>query len=319
MKFALSRVQPLLLLLVLLLSGPLAALGQPEAPPPPRDGMSLSDAALPAQPVTLPRCQQFDFTSRTNGEKYRLMVSTPAAAPGTRFPVVYLLDGYWYFHAAARAVPAQFGDHLNPAILVGIGYPTEDMALLLQRRAVDLSPPRRNPNGTDAESGQSDFIRMLLEEVRPFVESRYPVDVRQQTLFGVSLGGATVLRVMFTHPESFQTFVAASPAIYVNDNSVLADEKSFFRRAASGMLSLRLLVTASGDEQYRGADPVLLAADPRFVDNALELADRLSPLARHGVAVQRVVFPGETHKSGSLAALARGLRFALARDAAPLR
>ena len=271
------------------------------------------------KPVVLPRAVQYDFTSRINGQVYRLMVSTPAKMqPGLRYPVFYVLDGYWYFHAAARAVPAEPSDHLLSAIVVGIGYPTDEMPELLRRRTFDLTPPPLPGTlAASAESGTGgvdEFIRLLLEEVRPFVRSHYPVDDGRQAIFGMSNGGVAVLRLLFRHPEAFQTYIAGSPAIYHNDRAVLADEAAFSAQIRTGNLQLKLLITTAANEQYRGNDPKLLAADGRFVDNAADLAARLAPLHPATFKVVYTTFADETHKSASLPALSRALMFALKPD-----
>ncbi|MCX6950057.1 MAG: alpha/beta hydrolase-fold protein [Opitutae bacterium] len=271
------------------------------------------------EPVVLPRAVQFDFASRINGQVYRLMVSTPAKMqPGTRYPVFYVLDGYWYFHAAARMVPAEPADHLMAAIVVGVGYPTDEMAELLRRRTFDLTPPPvagAVPAGAESGTGGVDeFLHLLLDEVRPFINHRYPVDESRQAIFGMSNGGVAVLRLLFRHPEAFQAYIAGSPAIYHNDRAVLADEAAFSAQIRAGNLQLKLLITTAANEQYRGNDPKLLAADGRFVDNAADLAARLAPLHPATFKVVYTTFADETHKSASLPALSRALMFALKPD-----
>jgi predicted alpha/beta superfamily hydrolase len=97
----------------------------------------------------------------------------------------------------------------------------------------------------------------------------------------------------------------ASPAIWWNDREVLADEATFSKRARSGELHLRILVTSAGDEQVRGN---------RMIDNASELADRLAALNPGRIQVERVIFPGETHSSSAFASISRALRFAVPQE-----
>jgi uncharacterized protein len=275
----------------------------------------LQDTTIRAEPATIPRAVQFDFTARTNGRSYRLMVSVPNPSDTKRkFPVVYVLDGYWYFAAAARTVPADPGDFLEPAIVVGIGYQTDDFNEIIRLRTFDLTPTPMSSSRIKAEGGTGgvdSFISTILDEVRPFIESRYPVDRDRQAIFGMSMGGLTVLRTLFRHPEAFQTYLACSPAIYVNARAVLGDEGAFSLVARTGPRRMRLLITSAANEQYRGTDPTLVADDTRFVDNATELAQRLLVLNPTTFKVRRVVFPDENHKSVALASLGRALTFAL--------
>lgn len=270
-------------------------------------------------PPSSSRETRFDFTSKTTGRAYRLMIAAPYKMDAAKtYPVIYIMDGYWYFRPAVD-FGTEAGDRLQSAIIVGIGYPTEDYKEHCDRRMLDLSvpadPAAKNPGDARPADGDA-YLRMIQDEVKPFVEKRYPVDKSRQTLYGKSLGGLMVLRQLFRNPEAFQTYVAASPAISWNDKAVLADEAAFATQAKAGKLRLKLLITSAELEQYRGTDPQQLehANRSRMVDNASELAARLKTLDPANVIVDYVIFPGETHFSVSLACLGRGLSFALKPD-----
>ena len=272
-----------------------------------------SNATVVAEPIVLPRAQQYDITSKINGLKYRIMVSTPRNAdPGKRYPVFYILDGNWYFLPAVGIVPDMSEDLLTP-IFVGIGYPTEDGKEIDRRRTYDLTPPgkQKDPLGISAGGGD-EFIRVLLEEIKPLVESQYHVDKGRQIIYGKSFGGLLVLHLLLVHPEAFQTYIAASPAIHWDNSSVLAGEKDFLQKIKTNNLQLKVLITSASEEQYRGSDPKLQAEDVyRMVDNASELASRLAKASPQNLSVTYAIFPDETHNSVSLAALGRALYFAL--------
>ena len=66
--------------------------------------LPASTNSVVAQPIVVPRAEQYDITSNINGLKYRIMVSTPQKPePGKRYPVFYILDGNWYFLQIGRA------------------------------------------------------------------------------------------------------------------------------------------------------------------------------------------------------------------------
>ena len=269
----------------------------PELPPP----AALPDLASAGAPVAQPRETQYDFTSRINGRKYRVMVSAPFKAdPRKTYPVIYVIDGNWYFRATADSVTESSGaGRILPAIVVGVGYPTDDNDEVGRRRWLELSLPG-GPEGKDhdlSKVGAGDlFLRVLLEEVKPLVQARFPVDETQQTLYGKSLGGLMVIRMLFHHPEAFHTYVAASPSIWWNHQAVLADEASFAQLARTGKLHLKILITSAGGEQHADAS---------------ELVTRLAALDHAHVVVARAIFADEDHVSVSLASIGRGLTFAL--------
>jgi uncharacterized protein len=272
-----------------------------------------SNGTVPAEPLSVPRAKQYDITSKINGLKYRVMVSTPRNADsGKRYPVFYILDGNWYFLPAVGIVPDMSHDLLTP-IFVGIGYPTEDGKEIDRRRTLDLTPPgkQKDPLGIPTGGGD-DFIRVLLEEIKPLVETWYKVDPERQIIYGKSYGGLLVTHLLFVHPDAFQTYLISSPAIYWDNRSVLADEKNFLQGIKTSNLRLKVLITSAANEQYRGPDPKLQAEDIyRMVDNASELATRLATASPQNLSVTYAIFPDETHVSVSLAALGRALYFAL--------
>lgn len=280
-----------------------------EAPQAPAAVPEFRDAGR----VVASRESQFDFTSKINGLTYRVMISAPQdMQPGKSYPVIYVLDGNWYFRSMSDTVTWGSGKY-PPAIVVGVGYATELNADVSRLRKFDLSlsPASRGmPEGK--YGGGDDFIRVIEEEVKPFVAARLPVDPKRQILYGKSFGGLLALRVLFRHSETFSTYIVASPSIWWNDQQILKDEPAFVSRVKSGGLNLRVLVTSASEEQYRGSDPALREKDlARMIDSASELVDRLKALEPHGLSISWTLIPDESHNSVSLATIGRAVPFAL--------
>jgi len=276
---------------VLALAAP-ATRGAEATPTPPADGV----------PVVIPRARQYDITSKINGREYRVFVAMPFKAdPAKKYPVIYLLDGNWYFGPAAYNVTESAGARaIQQAIVVGLGYPSDDNNLAGSRRGFELTPSV-DPNGKDQKNrgGGDAFLRVLEEEVKPLVAARYPVDPARQILFGKSLGGLMVLRSLFKNPGAYQAYIAASPSIWWNKRDVLSDEASFIKRVQGEKLALRLLITVGGNE------------DEEMIPDAAGLAKRLSVLNSDRVSVSYQVIPDENHVLVSLASIGRALGFAL--------
>jgi len=276
--------------------------------------MAQSGAVTDGAPVTIARARQYDITSRINGQTYRIMVATPFMAdPRLAYPTLYVLDGNAYFATATETLTRQSVlKTVAPGIVVGVGYPTDDPQEVNRRRAFDMTPSAsRDPKNAGLNGGGDIFLRVLEEEVKPFVKARYKVDSARQIIWGQSLGGLIILRSLFRNPTAFSTYILSSPSIWWNNREVLADEEAFSKRAIAGEIHLKLLVTSAGDEQYRGTDPKLLAADGRQVDNASELAARIGALHPRNITVVRTIFAGEIHNTVPQASLSRALRFAL--------
>jgi uncharacterized protein len=141
----------------------------------------------------------------------------------------------------------------------------------------------------------------------PHAIARYKVDSSRQSLYGYSSSALLALHELFRDPQAFSAYVLGSPIIFYSDGQVLAEEEPFSKRARTGELRLRILVTSSGDEINLGNGP----DHGRFVRDASDLADRLAKLNPANITVSRVVFEGETHNSGLAPSLSRAIRFTL--------
>jgi len=257
-------------------------------------------------PVTLPQAWQRDFEAR-DGARYRLLISVPEGpAPARGFPALILVDGHALFPVAATAARLQAqrpeATGIDPAVVVGIGYPAE-RPFDAERRQRDLLPL---PGGADR------FLDMIVDEVLPAVAQIAPLDPSRRALAGHSYGGLFVLHALFTRPGLFEAHVAGSPSIWWQDRAILASEEAF-RRGGSTPAG-RLLITVGSHEQA----PTLAVtqqraerlARARMRDNAAEMAERLAASGR--IACDFTEFPGENHVSVIPSMLSRAIAFALA-------
>jgi predicted alpha/beta superfamily hydrolase len=272
-------------------------------------------AAQPGEPIQIPRAKQYDLTSSINNEPYRVMVSVPFRYDSSKkYPVLYVLDGNTHFATASDAATRQgvFGD-IVPIIVIGLGYQTEDPLLIWRKRWLDLTPtvvPQANP--ALKTGGADTFLKVIEEEIKPFVQRRYSIDVNHQALWGHSYGGLTVLRAMYTGRTSFRTFLVSSPSLWWDQRVVLKDEGSFLDRLRTNDLPMKILISSAAEEQYRGDDPKLraIAERDRLIDAASEVEGAIAAANGRHVMLKRILLDGETHLSVSHAALTRSLRFA---------
>ncbi|WP_226579268.1 alpha/beta hydrolase [Acuticoccus sediminis] len=286
-------------------------------------------------PVTIPRAEQVDLVSDQSGAVYRVFIWRPATPPPPEgYPVVTVLDGNAVFGMATDIMgfaglrPRAGG--IEPAVIVGIGYPI-DRPMDLERRSYDLTPPAATmnlpprPNGRPwPEVGGADaFLDFIEDQVKPLVAARLPVDPARQVLMGHSFGGLFTLHVLLTRPGAFSVYLAGSPSIWFNDRHVDGEADAL---VASGRgVNARLFLAVGGDEQRAEPGPATAGGmDPkerqrwkrqnRMVDNTREMAARLSAVPGLTVAFQE--FAGEDHGSVVPAFMSRALRFALGPDPA---
>ncbi len=266
---------------------------------------------------------------------HRIFVSAPEGpAPAGGFPVIYILDGEAWFGAAIEIAKMREYEKLDPAIIVGVGYPSHSF-FDAAGRSYDFSPPGSSDPDMDgfALGGADEFLSFLTGTLKPWVRAHYKSDPGRQILFGHSLGGLFVLHALFKSPESFNVYLAASPDIPFANRNILKEEPAF--EANPARKKIRLLVTVGSLEshpsaalmddyrRYFTAHPKAHAgqtvaqtidamfADQRGYDKASDTRHLTDRLAKSGVKASFVMFDGEEHMSAAISALNRGIPFAL--------
>lgn len=306
---------------------------------------------LPAEsPVSIHGSIQFDMPSKISGRIYRIFVFKPAAPPPpSGYPVVVVTDGNLTFPIMAT-LDATFALTGNAALVVGVGYATDDPMSLFSLRYRDLTPPTplsgipqrpgQPPVKLEDYGGSENFYRFLIDELRPAIAAAYPVNAGDQTLYGHSIAGMFTLGVLLNHPESFRNFIASSPAIWWNKRSVLSDVPDFVRKIEAREVAPRVLILVGAKEedvpsplppQMTGAlmkkMPMVPSAvrniiakvvvkkmmlDYRMVNNARDLTAWLQQIeGGPGYSVRFHAFEDEDHLTVLPASIARALTFAL--------
>ena len=183
--------------------------------------------------------------SETVGRQYHLYVRLPDdyASTGSRFPVIYVLDGGSLFPLfASYAGYLESGEEMPDAIIVGISYGAADFAGG-NFRGTDYTAPS---DERDYYGGAGKFQAFLKNKLIPFVESEYPADPARRVIFGQSLGGQFVLYSAQTEPGLFWGHIASNPALHRNLGF-------FLETTPDGPGKTRLFVaSATGDDpEYR--------------------------------------------------------------------
>lgn len=266
----------------------------------------------PAKPAnapagyTMPSTQVWDLPS-DSGEVYSIFVSLPSEgeAPADGYPVLYVLDGNAYFASFAQARWVQEYLPVGKAIIVGVGYPTDEAYDV--RRLNDFTaplldpPPRQWRELVKYKSGaRRQFLDFMVGKLRSEVSRRYKVDPDRHSLFGHSLGGLFALYALYERPDAFHSIVAASPSMEWNEQGLLDDERAFTAKLEAGKpgKTSRLMVVV-GD---RDTDD-----DPEPARALVERLDRLSGL---GLRVRLRRYPEEIHVAVPARSVTDVLRFA---------
>jgi len=216
---------------------------------------------------------------------------TPPILPGQTAPVIYVLDGGYDLAGPAGWLLGAAGT-MAPAYIVTVGYPAGVSA-----RGVDLlSGPATSPDGIAQKGGGADaFRRFLVEELKPLIEARYPVDSTRSILFGHSLSGLFTANVLANHPEDFAGYLIASPSVWADPGIV-----DRLRGLQIGVPPRRVFVSYGANEE------------PYMISGARQVGQALSGV--QGVLVQAKAFEGEQHISYYPALPNAAFPFLLPRD-----
>ncbi|KEK17521.1 IroE protein [Bacillus manliponensis] len=253
--------------------------------------------------------EHWTMIGKENGRTYEIYVSNPKQpAPPSGYPVIYVLDGNAYFQLFKDAVKIQSvrseKTGVTPAIVVGIGYPSEDH-FSSEDRVYDFTlpalqqalPKRPDGSGWSKTGGADEFFCFIEEELKQKVEECFPIDKMKQTIFGHSLGGLFSLYTLFAKTEAFQTYFICSPSIWWNNEAVLEKEAQFIETLQHVENEIGVFLTVEGigkDHMYR---------------DAKALSERLLALKHSKLRLEFHGAEEENHASVVPTMLSRALRF----------
>jgi predicted alpha/beta superfamily hydrolase len=282
---------------------------------------------MTAEPATILGSEIHMMDSQHTGRTYRITISLPlgySASPSedwpfhdtpAKWPVVYVLDGNWYFGMVTDIIrPMAWCGSTTDAIVVGIGYaedkdPKEAFRESFTRRDTDLTPirdeaveksmadahKRPTPNG-DA----GNFHKFVKDELIPFVEKEFRADPARRILVGHSYGGLFALFGLFTTPDLFDTLIIGSPTLSYGNRFAFQQEVTFAKEHRKLPVKVYLYV---GELEE--------SLDDQTVTDTLRLATILQGRNYEGFSLVKHVFPDQNHCEVAAPGFQAGLKFAL--------
>jgi predicted alpha/beta superfamily hydrolase len=200
--------------------------------------------------VDIPGSEVRKLTSSiVEGQEYELHILLPGGYKNSdkKYPVVYLMDSQWDFPLVKSLYGEHYFDGFIPElIVVGVTWggikPNPDSL-----RARDYTPTKEKRL---AQSGGADnFLSFMKNELFPFIETNYRADANNRTLMGCSLGGLFTLYALFTQPELFSGYAAASPAVGWDSEVLYKYEREFSRKKL--LTPIRVYMTIGDVERSR--------------------------------------------------------------------
>lgn len=260
-------------------------------------------------PHVIPRTEVYRVRAATIDQEYRISVAPPRgyADGGGPYPVLYVLDADIGFGTVVEGYRMLSLDRqLHEILIVGIGYPVEDLTETLVARTRDLTPTiaagklrelSEQGLGNNAASfigGAGAFLDFIRGELMPFITDRYRSDPSDVGIAGASFGGLFATWCLFSQPAVFGRLIAVSPSLGWDDGVIFRLEQERARRSRE--LPAKLFLSVGRDES------------PEMLRNARRLAARLRRRRYEGLELTVLTMAGEIHRSVWAPAMLRGLR-----------
>ena len=244
--------------------------------------------------VDIPGSEVRKITSKiVAGQEYELQIMLPGGfkTSNKKYPVIYLMDSQWDFPLLKCLYGEHYFDGFVPElIVVGVTWggvnPNPDSL-----RARDYTPT--NETRLPQSGGADKFLSFMKNELFPFIETNYKADKNNRTLMGCSLGGLFTLYTLFTQPELFTGYAAASPAVGWDKEVLYKYEKEFAEKKSTK--HLRVYMTVGDVERGR----------PTFEKFATQMISRNYT----AVALKSKVLENTGHSGTKTETFSRGMQY----------
>lgn len=211
-----------------------------------------------------------------------------------KYPLMILTDAHMDIGIAKTTFDfLTFGREIKEVILIGIGYPPSSTLDSFKKRFRDMTPS--HVEGYDPSGSADKFVSFIKNELFPFLESNYRVDMTDRCYFGVSLGGLLGGHILIEYPELFNHYIIGSPSYWW-------DNKEIVKRISSKTIimsdSVKTVYTYIGSNEGSG-----------MINPWTEYNNLIMNKLNKNVKFHSQIYQDETHMSASLAAFSTAIKF----------
>jgi predicted alpha/beta superfamily hydrolase len=147
-----------------------------------------------------------------------------------RYPVLYMQDGQNLFDAERAYIPGQHW-RMQEAADAAIGERTASPMIIVGvdhagTARIDEYTPTRDPKHKGG--GRADeYGHLLIDELKPLIDSRYRTDPQDSAIGGSSLGALVSLHLALRNPDVFTRAAVMSPSVWWNGRAILGEVDAF--------------------------------------------------------------------------------------------
>lgn len=207
------------------------------------------------------------------------------ASSQIKYPVIYLLDGNYFFLPTSGMV--EFLSKINKAPKMIV------VAIINTNRFRDFSPPTSdiaNPDSSDTE-GAPRFLAFLKNELIPYMNKNYRTEI-YNIFIGHSLGGLFIIYTLLSEPQLFDAYIAISPALFWNGGSELTKASKLFNPNVSLKKYLYMTYSRGDGSNIRSSTDKLVNILETKAPRDLKWKFTFMPNDRHNSTPLRSTYDG---------------------------
>lgn len=270
-------------------------------------------------PVTLLNTEVRMIGSSNVDQEFKILIRLPPdyAESDATYPTIYLTDANIHFGTVAEFIARlTFAQEIPEMIIVGIGYPIDNLMDVVGLRWKDLTPTKdleedkkageyyKNVEQmTFSSGGGESFLTFIRDDLIPFIDAEYRTEPADRTIVGHSFGGLFALYSLFQQPAIFNRYIVSSPSLWWDNRVVFTYESKFAEDRSQLPVKLFLSVGKLEEDSESHRDSSLY-----------QFTALLKSRNYESLEMEMVTFDKETHWSVTAASLSRGLRTVFRKD-----
>jgi predicted alpha/beta superfamily hydrolase len=171
--------------------------------------------------------------SKILSEKREILVYVPHSGNRNKqrnihYPIIYVLDGYSFFHSLTGMVDYLSSIGKMPEMIVVAISNTDRSRDLTPTHSTLWSDGEKDPKSLGTSGGGEKFLSFIEKELMPHIDSIYhPAPYRM--FMGHSFGGLAVMNAFINHPALFNSYVAIDPSMWWDQRALMKKASSILK------------------------------------------------------------------------------------------
>jgi len=227
----------------------------------------------------------------------------------TKYPVVYLLDGFSLKNNLEAVYNNYWGHYLPHMILVGVSNRTN--------RTRDLTISKineRRGSAMNVETGGADNFKQFIEkELIPYIDKTFPT-TPYRTLIGHSYAGLFTLDMLINNKHLFKNYIAIDPSIEWDNQKLLIQAKEKLK--SESFKGKSLFVSLAAEQLHMQNHSITIdnimkdtSEYTLFARSIIDFSNFTNSQKQNGLNFSWKVYPEDLHGTVPLPSIRDGLVF----------